>query len=187
MRVLILCVGSRGDAEPFCALASKLLLDDTTSDAEEHHVIDFFVQPELQHLVPQPRNSISSSNSTINVHLWPFTQTDFYKAMAHPKHGKDHAHPRVRFVGLVSDMIADLVLPCAPKIAQVAKASQSQVIVTSALARHVAMAVGFAKDIPVALVHLQPLLPTDSFPHSGYDTDKCVEAILRLTGENGCR
>lgn len=162
MKVLIVCVGSRGDAEPFCALAAKLL--------EEGNEVEMFVQPELQEFVPK---------GVHRIHLFPFTQMDFYKYVGNPSHGQDHENPRVRFVGVLTDTIGELVLPCAESILSVAAANSNMVdcIVTSSLSRSVAFLASSKFKIPTFLVHLQPLVPTRCVPH--YSNSKaCVEALL---------
>eukprot|EP00977_Amphora_coffeiformis_P027345 scaffold34604_cov164-Amphora_coffeaeformis.AAC.13 len=176
MRFLILTVGSRGDVEPFVALADKILKATTTPD--NPNIIEFFVQPEYKGLVP-----LASSNNCCRVHTWPFTQQDFYTFLLDPKHGKEHENPRVRFVGVVADIIEGLVLPQWKQVLETIDGTGvPDVIVTSALARSLAFALGAKwNNVPTALVHLQPLLPNNYFPHSGQDADACVRAILKLT------
>jgi sterol 3beta-glucosyltransferase len=159
MKVLLICVGSRGDAEPFCSLAAQLLAN--------NHSVEFFIQPELQHLVPK--------HESATTHLLPFTQFDFYKFVGNPTKGLDHSNPRVKFVGIVTDIIAKLVFPCHEDVLKVA--NHSDVMVTSALARSLTFAVAEKVDIPSCLVHLQPLLPTDLFPHFSLDDD-CVTCLM---------
>jgi len=64
-----------------------------------------------------PGNSATSSSNNnqsnnIRVHTLPFTQQDFYTIVGNPKHGQDDPNPRVRFVGIVAQVIGTLVLPC---------------------------------------------------------------------------
>ncbi len=122
MRALLIAVGSRGDAEPFCSLASTL--------SERNHHVDLFLQPELKSLAP--------SSPNVDIHELPFTQYDFYKYTTNPTHGADRPNPRVKFVGIVTDCIGELVLPCWEQIFNVAK--NVDVIVTSALARPLCIA-----------------------------------------------
>lgn len=156
MRALLITVGSRGDAEPFCALADAL--------GSSGHRADLFLARDVMHLAPP----------SATVHELPFTQLDFYKYVGNPSHGSDHPNPRVRFVGVVADVIAGLVLPQWEKTVEVAR--HADVIITSSLARPLAMAISQKLGIPICIVHLQPLLPTKLFPHYSH-TDKCVEAI----------
>lgn len=163
MRALLITVGSRGDAEPFCSLAAEL----TTKG---HHV-DMFLQKDLKHLAP----------SSASVHELPFTQMDFYKYVGSPTHGADHENPRVKFVGIVTDVIAELSFPCCDQVLEVA--NTSDVIVTSSLARPLSMALATKLNIPTCVVHLQPLVPTDKFPHFS-QTDEYVSALTKGSQES---
>jgi sterol 3beta-glucosyltransferase len=156
-RVLLITVGSRGDAEPFCSLASSLV----AAGAE----VDLFLQRDLVHLAP-PK---------VTCHPLPFTQQDFYRYTTKPSHGADHPNPRVRFVGVVADIIGELVLPCFEQV--FAKAARVNSIVASSLARHLALLLAKYLDVPLYLVQLQPLVPTKDFPHFSR-TDLCVEALI---------
>jgi sterol 3beta-glucosyltransferase len=158
MRAVIITVGSRGDAEPFCSLAAEL-------GANGHHV-DIFLQKELKHLSP----------SSASVHELPFTQMDFYKFVGSPTHGVDHENPRVKFVGVVTDVIAELTFPCCEQVLDVAKASD--MIITSSLARPLSMALATKLNIPACVVHLQALVPTDKFPHFS-QTEECVSVLTK--------
>lgn len=157
MKVAIITVGSRGDVEPFSALAARLLVSG--------HTVHFLVQSDLKDLVP----------AACQVHTLPFTKMDFYKFVGKPSHGADHPNPRVGFVGTVTDIIAGLVLPCADQLASI----DADIIVTSALARQLAFAVARQKGIPAALVHLQPLVPTGLFSHYS-SWDECVGLIKEI-------
>lgn len=158
MRAILVTVGSRGDAEPFLSLAASLI--------SEKHTVDIFLQPDHHHLLP----------AGATLHTLPFTQEDFYRFVATPTHGGDDPNPRVRFTGIVADVIGELVLPCAQKIHSVADGAS--VIVASSLARQVALAVGEKTGIPICLVQLQPLAATKMFPHYSAG-DGCVQAILK--------
>lgn len=161
MRALLITVGSRGDAEPFCSLAASL--------GAKGHDVDIFLQTDLKHLAP----------SSATVHDLPFTQMDFYKFVGNPTHGTDHENPRVRFVGIVADVIAELTFPCCEQVLEVA--TTAQVIISSSLARPLAMALSTKLNIPACIVHLQPLIPTNKFPHYS-QTDQCV-SVLTKEGE----
>lgn len=162
MKVLLVCVGSRGDAEPFCSLASKLL--------EGGHTVDMFCQPELQSLIPDG----------VKIHSFPFTQFDFYKYAAAPSKGQDHENMRVRFVGAVTEIITHLVFPCSSQVLEVAQGCN--VIVCSALARSLCFALSKKLGMPSVLLHLQPLVPTRLFPHYS-DSDECIKAVLEGPAE----
>ena len=112
MKLLLISVGSRGDIEPFLALAQALL--------DDGHEVHYALQNEsnYQSIVP----------SGVTVHPLPFVSNDFYNFM-NPSHGADHPNPRVRFVGVVTDLIGELVLPCYQQVMEVAK--DCDVIVTS--------------------------------------------------------
>ena len=181
MRALLLCVGSRGDAEPFCALADRLL--------DGGHGVDMFLQTDLRALAPPERPHL-------RIRDFPFTQLDFYRCAAkNPRHGQDrNGNPRVRFVAIVAEVIGELVLPCASRVLDVAsgggggdgmnEGGKCDVVVASALARNLAFLVSDQLGVPSCLVHLQPLLPTPLFPHSS-NTGKCVELLVGSAADDG--
>lgn len=176
MRVLIVAVGSRGDAEPFCALAEEL--------CDQKGEVDLFLQRDLQYLMEKRQDqgeghASQVTNSNLRIHDLPFTQMDFYQFVDHPSHGAHHENPRVRFLGVVTDVIGEVVLPCLDQVFKQASSVDPpvDVIVTSSLARPLAMAVGTKLNIPVGVVHLQPLCPNGKFPHYSR-TDQCLEAIV---------
>ena len=166
MRALLITVGSRGDAEPFCSLARAL--------GAKGHNVDLLLQTDLKQLAPP----------SASVHDLPFTQMDFYKFVGNPSHGADHQNPRVRFIGIVTDIIAELILPCTNSVLEVAK--DCQVIVTSSLARPLAMAVSQKVNVPMCVVHLQPLAPTDRFPHFS-QTELCVSNLSEVESDSDAR
>lgn len=159
MKVLLISVGSRGDIEPFCALAQELL--------HAGHQVEYALQNEnnYQNIVP----------AGVNLRSLPFESNDFYKYM-NPTHGADHPNPRVRFVGVIADCIGELVLPCCQQVLEVAK--DCDAIVSSSLARSLAFALTQKLSIPTYLVHLQPLLPTGLFPHYS-NADEFVECVSK--------
>jgi hypothetical protein len=166
MKVCIICVGSRGDAEPFCALSAKLI--------DQGHSVEFFCQPELQSFIPKSTSTDGTVTVTVTVHSLPFTQFDFYKYAGSPSKGTDHPNVRVRFVGAVADIIAELVLPCYEQVLPVAKTCQ--VMVTSALARNLCFALTEQLSIPTVLVHLQSLVPTKLYPHAS-NAEDCLASL----------
>ena len=170
MRVLLITVGSRGDAEPFVSLAQALA-------SADHHV-DLWLQQDQQHLAP-------SSSPNILLHTLPFTTLDFYKYVGNPKPEHDHSNPRVKFTGIVCDICANLVLPCWREVLDSCLSGENKpnVIVASSLARHLGMALATKLGIPLCLVQLQPLVPTRDFPHSSH-TDDCVSALVYDKGTN---
>ncbi len=177
MKALLISVGSRGDAEPFCSLAQELL--------SAGHDVELFVQPEHETLIPK---GCYDNDGDQHLHLTklPFTQQEFYKFSGPPSHGADHSNPRVKFIGKVTDIIAALVFPHAKDVLETAMSQKVDVIVCSALTRPLALAVGEKLNLPVVIVHLQPLMPTEWFPHYS-QTENCVNAILALhhQGSNG--
>ena len=188
-------VGSRGDHEPFCALAQGLT-------EKGGHEVDLFVMKDYQETHPLLSSSSSMLKTTSNeprltVHSLPFTQNDFYKYLQNPSHGQKEAATassvelgqRIRFVGVVTDIMADLVFPSTERILDVAtnssrnsdnsnESSVCDLLVTSSLARPLLLAVGQKINRPVAIVNLQPLTPTTRFPHYSH-TDWFVNAILQ--------
>jgi len=162
----LVCVGSRGDAEPFVAIADRLL--------QEGHQVEFVIQPELKHLVPSSNTETTTNN--LRVHEWPFTQYDFYKYAANPTKGGD-LDGRLRFVAIVADVIGELVLPSWKLVMDAAK--DCDVVITSALARSLSFALSAKLKIPSVLIHLQPLVPTKLFPQSS-NQDNFIETLLKL-------
>lgn len=165
MRVLLITVGSRGDAEPFCALAQAL--------TDAGHTVDLWLQKDQQHLAPP-------KNTSISLHELFFTCMEFYKYVGNPNPAHDHPNPRVKFTGIITEICGDLVLPCASNILKACEKDKPDIIVASSLARHVSMVVATKLDIPLCLVQLQPLVPTRDFPHSS-NVDDCVTAIMSET------
>jgi len=159
MRALLITVGSRGDAEPFQALVDAL--------TARGHSVDFFLQAEHDFVPAHPE--------LVTLHALPFSTTDFYKHAANPRHGQDSDNPRVKFVGVIVEVISQLVLPCMEDVSRVAK--DCDVVVCSSLPRHMCFCIGKALHKPVALLHLQPMAPTKAFPH--YSSGETVECILK--------
>jgi hypothetical protein len=103
---------------------------------------------------------------------------DFYKfSTKAPTHGAEDPNPRVRFIGIVTDIIAGLVLPCAAQVKASAQATGADIIVTTPLARPLALAIAQALQLPMCLVNLQPLAPNDVYPHFSH-VDDCVAALM---------
>ena len=167
MRSLLICVGSRGDAEPFVALASRLLEETSNS-------VDLFIQPELKSLAP--------TATKCTIHELPFTQFDFYKytTPTPTTKGANHDNERVRFVGIVSEIIAALCLPCWQSVLNVAK--DCDIMVTSALSRSLCFALSAKLNKPTVLIHLQALVPTKYFPHYSSGNES-VDAIINLNNK----
>lgn len=168
MRVLLITVGSRGDAEPFCALAQAL--------ADAGHDVDLWLQQDNTKLAP-------TYFTTIHVHTLPFTCDDFYKFVGNPKPEHEHANPRVKFTGVIADICGELVLPCTSQVLEACETAPPSVIIASSLARHLAMAASAKLQVPLCLVQLQPLIPTQDFPHCS-NVDECVAAIMGETSPN---
>ena len=174
VRVVLIAVGSRGDAEPFVALADSLVA--STTDCS----VDLFFQKDAVHLVvPHQR---------IRVHEVPFTQMDFYQYMSgtngNPPTGANHPNPRVQFLGIVTDIMGGLVLPCyshvRKSLSSSAKQERVNAVVVSSLARQLGLelAAQLAKPVPsVYLVQLQSLIPTNDHPHYS-ETEDCIQALV---------
>lgn len=168
MKALLITVGSRGDAEPFCALAQAL--------ANAGHEADLWL--------PQDQAPLAPTSNKISVHPLPFTTMDFYKFVGNPKPEHDHPNPRVKFTGIICDICGELVLPCWREVLESSSGDKKpNVIVASSLARHLGIALSTKLNIPLCLVQLQPLIPTRDFPHSS-NTDDCVNALVNGEGTN---
>jgi sterol 3beta-glucosyltransferase len=172
MRCLLLTVGSRGDAEPFVAIADELL--------KAGHEVDIFLQPEHEYNPPHTRGCSLSPHETVTIHRLPFTQQDFYRFVGNPLYGKGHSDARVQFSGIVSDIIAELVLPCMKQVLQVAQEKKTDMILCSSLARPLSISVSRHLHIPLGIIHLQPLVPTKAFPH--FSRENAADCILQ-----GCK
>jgi hypothetical protein len=183
MRVLLLSVGSRGDVEPYCALTQELL--------KRNHQVDLFLQRDLAHLAQpfQEQSTVPSKNhpSSFQLHIFPFTNQDFYKCQTHHSHHNHHPDPKMKNVGIVADIIGALILPCVDQVLAVVKQQQEKdknrqqqwVIVTSAFTRCLSILIGQALDIPTILLHLQPLVPNRIFPSYRTSRTKFVQACCR--------
>lgn len=165
MKAVLVSVGSRGDAEPFCSLARQLMADGCT--------VELFLQTDLHYLAPP----------SVNLHAIPFTQMDMYQYVASPSHGIDHPNPRVRFIGVVTDVIAELFFPSWENL--LAASMDANIIVCSSLARPLSLAIAQKLGIKTAIIHLQPLMPTKRFPHYSY-TEEAIKAICK-TEEEACQ
>eukprot|EP00978_Attheya_sp_CCMP212_P018374 scaffold50201_cov50-Attheya_sp.AAC.4 len=183
MRVLLIAVGSRGDAEPFCSLAVSL------AGSDQVDTVDLFLQKDLKHLVPNNTHQGDETLDKIHYHELPFTQMDFYKyvgARSPPQAGAGHANPRVQFLGIVTDIMGELVLPCYTDVKKTTMEGKAvDAIVASSLARQLAMEVAgqMEKKTPVYLVQLQSIVPTKDFPHYSKQ-EECINALVHQTGDN---
>jgi UDP:flavonoid glycosyltransferase YjiC (YdhE family) len=168
MRVCMVSVGSRGDAEPYCALTQELL--------KRHHVVDLFLQPNLRHLVAPFQHQ---DDNNFQVHDLPFTNVDFYNAVNKNKTPRGNEHPdrRMKSVGMVADIMRHLVLPCMKQVQEVAK--DCDVMLSCALARPLCLLVSRICQIPMLLLHLQPLVPNRLFPNYRVSRTKFVQTILK--------
>jgi hypothetical protein len=171
MRVCMVSVGSRGDAEPYCALAQELL--------QRHHAVDFFLQPNLRHLV----EAFQHDDNNFQVHYLPFTNADFYTVVnkTTTPRGKEHVDPRMKSVGMVADIVRHLVLPCWKQVQDIAK--DCDVMLSCALARPLCLLVSRICQIPMVLLHLQPLVPNRVFPNYRVSRTKFVQIILKRQHE----
>ena len=52
----------------------------------------------------------------MSIHTLPFSTNDFYKHVGNARHGQDSENPRVRFVGVVAEIVSQLVLPLMPEV-----------------------------------------------------------------------
>lgn len=186
MHVVLISVGSRGDAEPFCSIAASLLQKQATAQttAKENGIqIDLFLQKDLTHLAPT-----CAVDGVLRVHELPFTQQDFYRFVASPhKDSIHHPNPRVQFVGIIAEVINHLVLPCYDDVISHCHedAKGDLTLVASSLARPLALAVAAAhRRCRVALVQLQPLQPVPEFPHYSH-SEASIEALEKLKGKEG--
>lgn len=164
--VLLISVGSRGDSEPFASLAASLTTEPHSCQFDR---VLTFLQSDLPQLCPP-------SVPPTDRHVLPFGQNDFYRYAANPSGVKDGDSPRTRFVAVVLDIIAELVLPCGPAVLDAASDANIDVIVSSSLAQPLALAVAEKLGIRSVVVHLQPTVPTSLFPHHS-NAESCAAAL----------
>jgi len=136
VRFILISVGSRGDAEPFCSLAAELLKQQHEHADHDVRTVDLFLQQDLLHLAPSssPPAAVSADTTTttnnnkehhdknrLRLHTLPFTQNDFYRYAAGGASlpGANHPNPRVQFVSVVAEIIGELVLPCSAQLSKV--------------------------------------------------------------------
>ncbi|CAB9505500.1 Sterol 3-beta-glucosyltransferase [Seminavis robusta] len=141
MRVLLLTIGSRGDVEPFCAIAKELL--------QQGHQVDFFVEPNWKFLIePLTVTQEFGNVVSVSVHELPFSNASF--------------SPNGASLQSLVDIQANYILPCFQRVCQVAKGCQC--LVANSIASYLMVLVAIAENLPTILIHLQPLLPNQVFP-----------------------
>lgn len=172
----MLSAGSRGDAEPYCAISQRLLKRSVRSKLQ----IDLFLQSDWVHLA-DPFRDIPS----FRLHAFPFSGEDFYRVSTASRSSPQMPHPnsRMKHVATVAAIVGELVLPCLPQVLQVVDDANMEgervVIVSSAFTRSIALLVAHAKrNVRVVLVHLQPLLPNRIIPSYRTSRDEFVHACL---------
>jgi sterol 3beta-glucosyltransferase len=163
MRVLMVSVGSRGDAEPYCALAEELL--------KRNHKVDLFLQSDLRPLA----KPLEEAHQDFHVRVLPFTNQDYYN-VSRGQRRQQHPDPKMKNVGIVADIICELVCPCVNQIQAVAE--QCDVMITCALARPLCLSIAHSMNIQTVILHLQPLVPNRIFPNYRVSKTHFVEAIL---------
>ena len=143
----------------------------------EYH-IDIFLQQNLTYMV-QPY----ISNPRFKLHELPFASNDFH-SVPHKEYPNNPDPIKMKNVCRLADIITGLILPCTKHIyetitvtAAVAddddddddsssfhSSNINTVIITSAMTRNVALLIGMKLNIPVLLLHLQPLMPNKQYP-----------------------
>jgi sterol 3beta-glucosyltransferase len=145
---LILCAGSRGDVEPFAALAAAL----ATTSANPSAVVAY-TPADYTHLMPP----------SATTHALPYATPDAFACFADPPPAGTPPHVAA-WAGL-GRMIDRLVLPAAPAAVAAARDAGVEVVVTSYLTRPLALVVAGALGVKVIVVQLQPQVPTAMYPH----------------------
>jgi UDP:flavonoid glycosyltransferase YjiC (YdhE family) len=204
MRVIILSVGTRGDVEPFCALARHLI----QQNQKQSYRVDFFVQTNLIHIASHLEQCCTSNEmatSLIKIHALPFTNQDFYSAVAANETSTpsiETQDPRMKSVAQVSAIISHLVLPCYDQVEKVlltpfqnpetddtnnsnsVSADPKSMIVTSFLARPLAFLLAKVHGTRAIVINLQPTVPNSMFPSYRVSVNDFVRAIMKLELEN---
>lgn len=181
MHVIMVSVGSWGDAEPYLALAQQLLM---TNDNQ----VDFFVQQEYETRVRQLMATTGSNtdnpSSRFRIHPFPFSTRDFYKVK--PSSSKVNNNPKLRQVETIAEIIGELVLPCAEWMHSIltTTSDNGSIILSSGLSRHLCWLLARVFQIPMVLLHLQPLAPNGIFPLYRVSKDGCVQAIMEYSRES---
>lgn len=203
-------MGTRGDVDPVCALVQELLKqhDDCRGPSKggvdcQEHSIDLFVQRNLKHLADHLFNGKTGSNvhRRLRVHEFPFTNRDFYSAVAKEKNDNEpsptsttenktrqHPDPRMKSVRQVADIICNLVLPCYGQVeAVVLKHDINLIITASTMTRPLAFLLAKLNDnIAVMVLNLQPTVPNSIFPNYRVSTSHFVKAILTRSVDSTC-
>lgn len=146
-RFLILCVGSRGDVEPFAALAASL-------HTASHPPPLAYAPKDYVHLLPP----------SADTRALPFDTADIIRCFSAPPPPDTPPH-LVTWAGL-GRAVDELVLPHAPDVLAASREGDGvAAVVTSYLMRPLALIVADALGVPVVVVQLQPQVPTAFFPH----------------------
>lgn len=191
MRVALFSVGSRGDAEPFASLIHELLYryNSPDSDCSDSKKVTWFLQESMQ-AVADP----FLDHSGFDLQPLPFGSQDFYSVtkMADITSKKYPQHPDSRLMKHVKStavIMGELVLPCFENVLKILQkymeSGEACVLVTCAFTRPLALLLGRLLDIPVVLIHLQPLLPNCVIPSYRTSRSAFVNACcLQLLGKD---
>ena len=152
---------------------------------EYEYEVEMFIQTNLTYMVDAYRN-----HPLFTLHEFPFANHDFHDVPRIHDSKPNNPDPlRMKNVSRLADIIETLVLPCTKQVYQIAatkpsfnsssnRHSKCHCIITSAMTRSLAFLVGIKLDIPVILLHLQPLLPNTIFP--SYRTSR--EEFVKVCG-----
>jgi hypothetical protein len=141
MRALLLTIGSRGDVEPFCALAQELL--------KRHHQVDLLVEPNWRFLAEPLVHEFGPQ--CITIHNLPFENASFF--------------PNGASLQSLIDIQADYILPCYSLVCDILQqCHDDSCLVANSMATYLMTMVAKQTHLPVILIHLQPLLPNQLFP-----------------------
>jgi UDP:flavonoid glycosyltransferase YjiC (YdhE family) len=166
-------IGSWGDAEPYVAFTKELI--------ERNHSVDLFLQPEFHERIHQTFfESGSGSTSNFRLHALPFDSKDFYKVI--PAQTQRDVDPKLKYVEVVGEIIGQLVLPSLDQIYDIAKACQA--IVSCAFGRCLCIAIAKALNLPMIILHLQPLAPNRVYPSYRISRQAFVKAVIDFEKKN---
>jgi sterol 3beta-glucosyltransferase len=159
-RILLVCAGSRGDVEPFAALAAAL-----AASPRHTHTLTFTQSDYIDRIPRHP---------SLATHALPFATADYASHFSSPPPATPaHLHA---WAGL-GRIIDKLILPSIPAVLGAASAAKVAIVVTSYMTRPLALVVAEKLGVPTVVVQLQPQVPTTSFPHHS-DATAAAAAIL---------
>ncbi|CAJ1948539.1 unnamed protein product [Cylindrotheca closterium] len=177
--------------------------------------VDFFVQSQYESRVKQVTTTtlIGDDDDDVDVddddddsslqnpfhqnnfrlHALPFSTQDFYKVKPNTttnnNNNNNNQDPKLKHVATVAEIMGELVLPCArwilDSIAPTIANKSNTILLSSALSRPLGLLLAQVLEIPMVLLHLQPLVPNTIFPlYRVVPIETCVQAMLLYNNDD---